>query len=137
MLSETQVSLGVHPCQVLQKGHREENVTLSGSLSISARSISTSVGTNLCVFGHLNINWVNGASSRHWRSRPVTASSPHRHADPAYRLRCLPNPLACRKAASPKIAEDFRAEYSGKPRDAYFRGVNHRTLGRSGSIEKN
>jgi hypothetical protein len=79
--SETQVSFGVHPCTVLQKGHWE-NVTLSGSLSISARSISTWVGTNLFVLGHLNINRVTGPSSRHWqikaglpiRGKPATAN---------------------------------------------------------------
>jgi hypothetical protein len=65
VFSETQVSFGVHPCRVLQKGHRE-NVSLSGSLSISARSISTCVGTSFFVLGHLNINCVNGTSSSHW-----------------------------------------------------------------------
>ena len=60
--SETKVSFGLQPCKVLQKGHREK-VTLSGSLSICARSISTCVGTSRFVFGHLNINCVNGTSN--------------------------------------------------------------------------
>ena len=46
--SETKVSFGVHPCTVRQWGHWE-NVILSGSLSISARSISTCVGISLSV----------------------------------------------------------------------------------------
>ena len=64
MTSETKVSFGVHPCTVRQWGHWE-NVILSGSLSMSARSISTCVGISLSVFGHLNINCVNGASTSH------------------------------------------------------------------------
>jgi hypothetical protein len=59
---ETKVFFGLHPCKVVQKGHWE-NVTLSGSLSISARSISTCVGISRFVFGHLNINCVNGISN--------------------------------------------------------------------------
>jgi hypothetical protein len=64
MSSESQVSFGVHPCTALQKGHREK-VTLSGSLSISASSISTCVATSFFVFGHLNINCVNGTPASH------------------------------------------------------------------------
>ena len=89
MPSETKVSFGVHPCTVRQWGHWE-NVTLSGSLSMSARSISILVETSLFVFGHWNINFVNGTSTCHrrrsaelmrfgtsgaqWRGRSVIAS---------------------------------------------------------------
>ena len=66
--SETKVSFGVHPCTVRQWGHWE-NVILSGSLSISARSISTCVGISLSVVGHLNINCVIGTSTSHRRRR--------------------------------------------------------------------
>ena len=66
--SETKVSFGLHPCTVRQWGHWE-NVIRSGSLSISARSISTCVGISLSVFGHLNINCVNGASTSHWAKK--------------------------------------------------------------------
>ena len=62
MTSETKVSFGVHPCTVRQWGHWE-NVIRSGSLSISARSISTCVGISLSVFGHLNINCVKETST--------------------------------------------------------------------------
>ena len=72
MPSETQVSFGVHPCRVLQYGHRE-NVTLSGSLSMSARSISMCVWTSLFVLGHSNINFVNGTSQQ--RARPWGSAS--------------------------------------------------------------
>jgi hypothetical protein len=72
MPSETQVSFGVHPCRVLQYGHRE-NVTLLGSLSMSARSISTLVWTSFFVLGHSNINFVNGTSQQ--RVRPVGSAS--------------------------------------------------------------
>jgi hypothetical protein len=36
---------------------------------MSARSISTCVGISLSVFGHLNINCVNGASTSHWAKK--------------------------------------------------------------------
>ena len=79
MPSETQVSFGVHPCRVLQYGHRE-NVTLSGSLSMSARSISMCVWTSLFVLGHSNINFVNGTSQQRARPRGSASDDPPRQS---------------------------------------------------------